>query len=111
MTGTTTYSPYKLIGKAAIVVGSAKGIGRAVALELAHAGANIACVDLDGSGARDTAAMIAGESGVAVPIRCDVSVEVQAKAAVEEAYRALGRIDVLVNGAAVREAGGTRTGL
>lgn len=103
----TTHDPYSLIGKAAIVVGSANGIGRAIALELARAGASIACVDLDETGTRETVGAIRDAGGTAVGIRCDVSMEVQTKTAVDEAYRALGRIDVLVNGAAVREAGGT----
>jgi NAD(P)-dependent dehydrogenase (short-subunit alcohol dehydrogenase family) len=102
-----TPDPYRLIGKAAIVVGSANGIGRAIALELARAGASIACVDLDETGARDSVESITASNGAAVAIRCDVSIEGQAKAAAAEVYRAFGRIDVLVNGAAIREAGGT----
>jgi 3-oxoacyl-[acyl-carrier protein] reductase len=103
----TTYDPYSLTAKGAIVVGSANGIGRAIALELARAGASVACVDLDENGARDTVRSIVDADGAAVAIGCDVSTEAQARAAVDESYRALGRIDVLVNGAAVREAGGT----
>ena len=102
-----THDPYRLNGKAAIVVGSANGIGRAIALELARAGAGIACVDLDETGTGETVGAIIDAGGAAVGSHCDVSIEAQAKAAVDAAYRALGRIDVLVNGAAVREAGGT----
>jgi len=102
-----THDPYRLIGKAAIVVGSANGIGQAIAVELARAGASIACVDLDEGGAQETAQSISNAGGTAVAVRCDVSMEAQAKAAVDESHRALGRIDVLVNGAAVRESGGT----
>jgi len=106
-----THDPYRLVGKAAIVVGSANGIGRAIAVELARAGASIACVDLDGTGAQETAQSISDTGGTSVAVRCDVSMEAQAKAAVDEAHRALGRIDVLVNGAAVRETWGDRRGV
>jgi NAD(P)-dependent dehydrogenase (short-subunit alcohol dehydrogenase family) len=76
---TTTPDPYSLVGKAAIVVGSANGIGRAIALELARAGASVACVDLDGTGARKTVSSILDSDGAAVAIRCDVSMETQAR--------------------------------
>ncbi len=63
----TAQDPYSLIGKAAIVVGSANGIGRAIALELARAGAGIACVDLDEPGTRDTVGAITLGMRVAPP--------------------------------------------
>jgi NAD(P)-dependent dehydrogenase (short-subunit alcohol dehydrogenase family) len=103
----TGQGPYGLAGKAAIVVGSAGGIGRAIALELARAGASVACVDLDETGAREAARSIGDMGGQAAAIRCDVSSEAQTEAAADAAYRAFGRVDVLVNGAAVREGGGT----
>ena len=92
-----THDPYRLSGKAAIVVGSANGIGRAIALELARAGAGIACVDLDETGTRETVGATMDAGGAAVGIHCDVSIEAHTKAAVDAAYRALGRIDVLVS--------------
>jgi NAD(P)-dependent dehydrogenase (short-subunit alcohol dehydrogenase family) len=103
----TAQDPYSLIGKAAIVVGSASGIGRAIALELARAGASVACVDLDESGARETAGLVIERGGTAIAMRCDVSSETQTRAAADETNRIFGRVDVLVNGAAIREAGGS----
>jgi NAD(P)-dependent dehydrogenase (short-subunit alcohol dehydrogenase family) len=103
----TTRDPYSLAGKVAIVVGGGSGIGRAIAREFARASGSVACVDLDEPGARETARSIVEAGGRAIAIRCDVSSEPEAKAAADETYRTLGRVDVLVNGAAIREAGGT----
>src|SRR5262245_61551905 len=104
---TTPPNPYSLVGKAAVVVGSANGIGRAIALELARSGASVACVDLDDTGARETARAIVDSGGSAIAVQCDASMEPQVKDAVDTVYRTFGRIDVLVNGAAIREAGGS----
>jgi NAD(P)-dependent dehydrogenase (short-subunit alcohol dehydrogenase family) len=91
----TMQDPYSLGGKAAIVVGSASGIGRAIALEVARAGASVVYADLDESGARETARAIIEAGGNAVAIRCDVSSEPQAEAPSAEAYRTFRRVDVL----------------
>jgi NAD(P)-dependent dehydrogenase (short-subunit alcohol dehydrogenase family) len=99
--------PYSLAGKVAIIVGSASGIGRAIAREFARAGAGVACVDRDEPGARETTTSIIEAGGSAIAIRCDVSSETETKAVAGEVYRTLGRVDILVNGAAIREAGGT----
>ena len=51
-------NPFRLDGKPAIVVGAALGIGRAIALAFADAGAKVACLDIDEEAARETAAQI-----------------------------------------------------
>jgi NAD(P)-dependent dehydrogenase (short-subunit alcohol dehydrogenase family) len=51
-------NPFRLDGKSAIVVGAALGIGRAIALAFADAGAKVACLDIDEEAARETAAQI-----------------------------------------------------
>ena len=68
----TLAGKYSLAGKSAVVTGAGNGIGRAIALAFAEAGANVACVDLDKTAAEATAAAI-GKAAIAVA--CDVSDE------------------------------------
>lgn len=98
---------YSLAGKAAMVVGSAHGIGRAIALEFGAAGAAVACVDIDEAAAAETAATIGRAGGTAHAFRCDVASESETRTVAEAAVARLGRMDVLVNGAALREPGAT----
>src|SRR5215510_3285617 len=74
--GAMSDNPFRLDGKPAIVVGAALGIGRAIALAFASAGAKVACLDIDEAAARDTAARIGKASGTAMAHRCDVTSEV-----------------------------------
>lgn len=93
-----------LQGKAAIVTGAGGGIGRAVCIAFAQAGAKVACVDLNLHKAEETAGL-AGEGAVA--IKCDVSSEFDTKAAVDRAAKAFGRLDILLNGAAMTDPSAT----
>jgi NAD(P)-dependent dehydrogenase (short-subunit alcohol dehydrogenase family) len=91
---------YSLHGKAAIITGAGGGICRAIAVTFAQAGARVACLDLHLNKAEETA-RLAGEGTVA--IGCDVASEMQTKEAVERAAKALGRLDILLNGAAMSD--------
>lgn len=85
-----------LSGKVAFVTGAARGIGRAIAQRLAEEGCKVALADLDEAGAASAAAEIgSGALGVAI----DVARLASVRAAVAEAERRLGPIDVLVNNA------------
>ena len=99
--------PFRLDGKPAIVVGAALGIGRAIALAFAEAGAKVACLDIDEAGASETAAQIQSANGAALAHRCDVTSEASIADAVKSAIAAHGAPRVLVNGAAMREPTGT----
>jgi len=99
--------PFRLDGRSAIVVGAALGIGRAIALTFADAGAKVACLDIDETGASDTAARITGAGGTAMAHRCDVTSQTSIADAVAAAIAAHGSPRVLVNGAAMREPTGT----
>ena len=89
-----------LRGKAAIVTGAGGGICRAICITFTQAGAKVACVDINQKNAEETA-RLAGQGAIA--IACDVSSESDTKAAVERAAKAFGRIDVLLNGAAMTD--------
>ena len=100
-------NPFRLDGKSAMVVGAALGIGRAIALAFADAGAKVACLDIDAAAASETATRIKNTSGTAIAHHCDVTSEVSIADAVKAAIAAHGVPYVLVNGAAMREPTGT----
>jgi len=87
-----------LEGKTALVTGGSRGIGRAIAIELAQAGASVTIGYRSG---REEAEAVAGEAGASA-VQADVSDPDEAKRLVEEA----GELDILVN-----NAGLTRDGL
>ena len=89
----------RLEGKAALVTGASSGLGRATAIALARAGADVALVarsqeELD-SAKEDVSKL--GRQGLILPV--DLASEAEAAGAVERTVEALGRIDVLVNAA------------
>jgi 3-oxoacyl-[acyl-carrier protein] reductase len=91
----------RLGGKVAIVTGGAQGIGRAYSLRLAKEGAAVAIWDLRGDQARDVAREIAQAGGRALAQLVDVTSEEQTQQAAEKVARELGRIDCLINNAAL----------
>ncbi len=95
------FPQFNLDGQVALVTGAARGLGRAIALALAHAGADVAL------GLRDVKADAALTSEIeslgrrALPLQMDVAHLNQIHSAVEEAERVLGKIDILVNNAGI----------
>ena len=98
---------FRLDGRTAFVVGAGNGIGRAIALAFAQAGASVACFDVEGASAEETASRVRALGACASAHVCDVSSEVKVGEAVTAAVAALGAPRVLVNGAAVHDPGGT----
>jgi NAD(P)-dependent dehydrogenase (short-subunit alcohol dehydrogenase family) len=96
-----------LAGKAALVSGAGGGIGRAIALAFAEAGAAVACCDIDAPGVEETARLVEAAGGGAIARRCDVAVEADTLAAVAAAHQAFHRLDILVSGAAPYDPSGT----
>lgn len=91
-----------LTGKVAIVTGASRGIGRAIALELAQVGAKVAVNYASSSGAADElVAQIVGIGGEAIAICADVSKADQIDTLVSTVMDKWGRIDVLVNNAGI----------
>jgi meso-butanediol dehydrogenase / (S,S)-butanediol dehydrogenase / diacetyl reductase len=95
MTAATT----SLAGRAALVTGGGRGIGRAIALGLADAGADVAVAARTAAELESVAEEIRARGRRAVVVPTDMTERAQVVAAVERASTALGRLDVLVNNA------------
>ena len=91
----------ELRGTSALVTGAGRGIGRALALQLARAGARVALVSRTRSELEALAAQIAADGGTALPIPGDLCDPAFPAAAVAAAVAAHGRLEVLVNNAGV----------
>jgi 3-oxoacyl-[acyl-carrier protein] reductase len=91
----------RLAGRACVVTGGARGIGREIALAFAREGADVAVIDRRGDLAADTAATASTNGVQAHAFTADVSMEQEVSAAISAAEAALGRIDVLVNNAGI----------
>lgn len=90
-----------LAGKVALVTGAARGIGRAIALELAHRGADVILNDFRNQAeANEVAATIEKMGRQAKVCLADVGDRSQVERMFEEALRTFARIDILVNNAA-----------
>src|SRR5512143_1207807 len=98
-----TESGIDVAGKVALVTGAARGIGRAIALRLAAAGADLAIADLPQSqdGARKVAGEIEALGRKAMACSVDVRDPASVEAMVQTVLAELGRIDVLVNNAGI----------
>ena len=96
-----------LTGKTAIVTGGSRGIGRAVAIALAEAGASVAIIYAGNTkAAEETKQAIEEKRRSAMAIQCDVSDEKAVADMVKAVKKELGRVDILVNNAGI-----TRDGL
>lgn len=98
--GVTIAAP--LAGKSALVTGGTRRIGRAIALALAHAGADVAIsYRTSVAEAAQTAGEIAAIGRKTAAVECDVRSELSVRAAISSAVARLGRLDILINNAAV----------
>ena len=104
----------ELKGKNAIVTGSARGIGRGIALKLADAGANLACIDLGNPADKALTYHLAAQTDLlstveevkrrgvrAVPILADVTSFSDCERMAHDTVEQLGSVDVLVNNAGI----------
>jgi meso-butanediol dehydrogenase/(S,S)-butanediol dehydrogenase/diacetyl reductase len=85
-----------LEGRAAIVTGAGSGLGRAIALQLAREGADVAAVDLNGDTARETAAAIEGLGRRGMAAAVDVADRAAVRDVVARVLAAWQRVDILV---------------
>ncbi len=95
------YPRFELNGQVALVTGAARGLGRAISLALAHAGADVALGLRDVNADAGLAAEIRKMGRKAMPLQMDVSKMEQIFRAVDDTVRQFGRIDILVNNAGI----------
>ncbi|MHB0858510.1 MAG: 3-oxoacyl-[acyl-carrier-protein] reductase [Anaerolineae bacterium] len=96
-----------LTGRVAVVTGASRGIGRAIALELARQGCSVVVnYHAKADAAAETVALIEAEGGQACAVQGDVSVAEEAQRAIDAAVQTYGTVDILVNNAGI-----TRDGL
>jgi NAD(P)-dependent dehydrogenase (short-subunit alcohol dehydrogenase family) len=98
-----TNGAINLSGRVAIVTGGGSGIGRAMAKQLAGAGATVVVNDIIAERARETVAIIERAGGAAVPAVADISDEQGVESFVKQAAAQFGRIDVLCNNAGIMD--------
>jgi 3-oxoacyl-[acyl-carrier protein] reductase len=96
-----------LKGKTAIITGSARGIGKMIALELASQGANIVVSDLNEAEGKQVVDEINAKGSAAIWVKADVSKSDDAHQLIQSALDQFGQIDILVNNAGIKAA--TRT--
>ena len=95
-----------LTGKVALVTGAGRGIGRAVAVAFARAGADVACVSRTEANSKQAADEVIAAGRKAHPYTVDVAKAAEVDGVVEKILADFGRVDVLVNNAGI-----TRDGL
>jgi meso-butanediol dehydrogenase / (S,S)-butanediol dehydrogenase / diacetyl reductase len=94
-------TPGDMKGKSALVTGAAAGLGRATALRLARAGADICLVDVDAQGLDAAANEVRALGAKAIAVALDLGVADNCRSAVAAALQAFRRLDALCNVAAV----------
>lgn len=90
-----------LSGQTAIVTGASRGIGKAIALRLAAAGAKVACVARSADKLKETVDAIAAAGGAAEVFPCDVTDSAAVTKLVEELAEKWGGLDIVVNNAGI----------
>ena len=91
----------RLDGRVAIITGGGHGIGKAYAKRLAEEGAKIVIAELDGEAATAVAAELVAKGHQAIAVQTDVASESSANNMAAQAIAQFGRIDILVNNAAI----------
>lgn len=92
---------FSLKDKVAVVTGASQGIGRATSLALAEAGARVAVTARNAEKLALLAAEIAQAGGQALAVQMDVSIADSVKSAFRQVQESFGRVDILVNNAAI----------
>ncbi len=102
---------FNLAGQVAVVTGSTKGIGRAIAEELARAGAKVVISSRKAEACEEVATAIVKEGGQAIAIACHIGRRADCEALIAKTREKWGKIDTLVCNAAINPYYGPMTGL
>lgn len=89
----------RLKGKSAIVTGSRRGIGKAIAMALAKEGARVVVSDISLEDCQMVVDEISRQGGEALAIKCDVSLKTEVLEMVNQTISKFGKVDILVNNA------------
>jgi NAD(P)-dependent dehydrogenase (short-subunit alcohol dehydrogenase family) len=91
----------KLEKKNAVVTGSGRGIGRAIAIAFAREGAGVAIIDVNQENCNKVVQEITRMGGKAIAVKCDVSAKVEVDDMVRKVIAEFSKIDILVNNAGI----------
>jgi 3-oxoacyl-[acyl-carrier protein] reductase len=91
----------RLRGRAAIITGAARGIGKAIATTFLREGAKVAIIDSDRERLEILKKDMGKENKEVMTIFCDITKSSEVNGMVDQVYKALGRIDILVNNAGI----------
>jgi len=97
ITAATLGEMFSLAGRTALVTGAGRGLGRGMAEALAAAGADVVCADRTAGSSRETAAAIRALGRKAWEVQADLTDRPALMALADEAERATGGIDILIN--------------
>ncbi|HEY4361963.1 MAG TPA: SDR family oxidoreductase [Bryobacteraceae bacterium] len=90
--------PKSLANRVAVITGASRGLGRAIAIELAAAGASVALVGRDREALEATASQCSSETAI---FTADISVEAEVSALAQQVQARFGRVDILINNAGI----------
>ncbi|HYW81314.1 MAG TPA: 3-oxoacyl-[acyl-carrier-protein] reductase [Thermoguttaceae bacterium] len=90
-----------LTDQVALVTGAARGLGRAIAMTLASAGAKVACIDVNEETLAETVAAIETAGGTALAVACDVTDSERVNEAVKQVVTEWGGLNIVVNNAGI----------
>lgn len=91
----------ELSGRVALVTGAGRGIGQAIAVQLAAAGAQVVIASRSGDELASVVRIIADAGGAAAAIQCDLADRSQTRTLIQQAGEPFGPVDILVNNAGV----------
>lgn len=98
-----TQRGFSLDGRIALVTGGARGLGFEISKAFGEANASVLVNGRSESNLRDAVSAITSTGGIAIPLQCDISDEIEVEQAFEQIRHEYGRLDILVNNVGMRD--------